>query len=198
MRGTRPQGLGRWRCWLASGLLLAVPVAAAQQTVGEFDREHTRFGVELRTRWGQRVMGEFPRYDGELVMVDERRRQVRVRLDTASFVVAGSDRYTQMARGEAFFDAGQHPQVEFVSDPVGEDEVRRGGALRGRLTIRDVSRIETFELQPATCARPGRDCDVVASGRIDRHDYGLSAWRFALDNHVRFTLQVRLDKDAQP
>ncbi|WP_249041053.1 YceI family protein [Marilutibacter maris] len=192
------------RCFrLLSGLLpglllLGSPLpASAQQKIGAFDPEHTRFGVELRTRWGQRVVGRFPRYQGELVAVDEDRRQVRVRLATAAVRIGDSERYTAMARGKAFFDAEHYPEVEFVSDPVSEEDVRRGGTLRGRLTIRGVTRYETFQLQPATCARPGRDCDVIASGRIDRYDYGLDAWKLALDNHVRFIMQVRLDKDGE-
>ncbi|MCF7222903.1 YceI family protein [Marilutibacter chinensis] len=187
---------GRLCCVLLLGLPL---LASAQHAIGVFDPEHTRFGVELRTRWGQRVVGRFPRYDGELVAVDERRHQVRVRLATAAVRIGDSERYTAMARGEAFFDASRYPEIEFVSDPVGEDEVRRGGQLRGRLTIRGVTRYEAFQLLPATCDRPGLDCDVVASGRIDRYDYGLDAWKLALDNHVRFTMRVRLlDKDPGP
>lgn len=189
--------------WLLPGVLLLggpMPALAQQAPVppktGVFDREHTRFGVELRTRWGQRVVGRFPRYDGELVAVDAERRQVRVRLATAAIRVGESERYTAMARGEGFFDADRFPEVVFVSDPLGRDEVRRGGPLRGRLTIRGVTRYETFQLLPATCERPGRDCDVVASGRIDRYDYGLDGWKIALDNHVRFTMRVRLDQDA--
>ena len=185
------------RRWLFGLLLLGCPLLApAQQRIGVFDPEHTRFGVELRTRWGQRVVGRFPRYEGELVAVDAHRHQVRVRLAAAAVRIGDSERYTAMARGKAFFDAARFPEIEFVSDPVGEDEVRRGGELRGRLTIRGVTRYEIFQLLPATCDRPGRDCDVVASGRIDRYDYGLDAWKLALDNHVRFTMRVRLAGDG--
>ena len=55
-----------------------------------------------------------------------------------------------------------------------------------------ISRIETFAVAPATCARPGIDCDVVASGSVDRGDFGLDQWRLALTDTVSFDLRVRL------
>jgi polyisoprenoid-binding protein YceI len=169
-----------------------------QQHIEMFDPGHTRFGVELRTRWGQRVAGVFPQYEGELARLDDGRHQVRVRLDAGSVRIGDSVRYTTMARGEDFFDTARYPWIEFRSDPLTDAVVRYGGPLRGRLTIRDVTRIETFTLQPAECARPGRDCDVVASGWINRHDYGLDAWRLALGSQVRFTMRVRLAGDKRP
>lgn len=165
-----------------------LPVGAA---IG-FDPDHTRFGFELRTRWGQRVAGTFPRHDGELVVLPDGRHQVRVRLATAAVEVAGSPRYTGIARGARFFDARHHPLVEFVSDPHPPALAQTGGPLRGQLTMRGVSRPETFVLQPSACARPGRDCDAVASGSVDRGDYALDDWRFALGDTVRFQLRLRL------
>ncbi len=188
-----------WHCLgLALVLLAGAPTARAQQSVGRFDEAHTRFGVELLTRWGQRVHGDFPRYEGRIVALDDQRRQVRVRLLTSAVRIGDSERYTQMARGSSFFDAENHPFVEFVSDPIDIRTVETGGPLRGRLTIRDVTRIETFHILPASCARPARDCDVVAHGQVDRYAYGLDAWRLALDKDVRFSMRVRLDTDVSP
>ncbi|GAB3339918.1 YceI family protein [Marilutibacter aestuarii] len=183
---------------MAIALLVGAPPGRAQQSVGRFDEAHTRFGVELLTRWGQRVKGDFPRYDGKIVALDDTRRQVRVRLLASAVRIGDSERYTQMARGDSFFDAVHFPYVEFLSDPIDIRLVETGGPLRGRLTIRDVTRIETFHLLPATCSRPARDCDVVAHGQVDRYAYGLDAWRLALDKDVRFTMRVRLAPDEQP
>ena len=191
--------------WLMLGLLAtAWPAIAAAPAIAPlpagvqagFDPQHTRFGFELRTRWGQRVAGTFPRYDGELVVLPDGRYQVRIRLATAAVEVAGSRRYTEIARGPRFFDARHHPLVEFVSDPHPPALVQTGGPLRGQLTMRGVSRTETFVLAPSTCARPGRDCDAVASGSVDRGDYALDDWRFALGDTVSFQLRLRLREPA--
>ena len=45
---------------------------------------------------------------------------------------------------------------------------------------------------PATCEQPARECDVVATGTIDRGDYGMGRWNFALSSEVRFNLRVRV------
>lgn len=167
--------------------------SAAQQ----FDPDHTRFGFEVRTRWGQQVAGEFPRYSGEVLRLADGRRQVRLRLAANAVEVAGSPRYTAMTRGEGFFDAARHPLIEFVSEPLTDATLLDGGALRGRCSIKGISHTETFMLEPSLCARPGLDCDVVARGTIERHEYGLDGWRFALRDQVQFDLRVRM-RDGPP
>ena len=72
--------------------------AAAQQRLGDLDPAHTRFRFELRTRWGQKVLGEFPAFEGEVLALPGDRRQVRIRLRTDAVEVAGSERYTRAIR----------------------------------------------------------------------------------------------------
>lgn len=157
-----------------------------------FDPAHTRFSFELRTRWGQKISGDFPRYDGEVTTLADGRHQVRIRLATAAVTVSDSERYARMARGERFFNAARYPYIEFLSEPHPADLARTGGPLRGRLTLHGVSRIETFILAPSTCAKPGEDCDGIAHGSVSRDDYRLDGWQLALGDRVRFTMQVRL------
>ena len=164
------------------------PAAPSTQ---HFDPQHTSFGFEMRTRWGQRVVGMFPQYEGEVTQLPDGRYLVRIVLHTASVVVAGSTRYTEMARGPDFFDAQRFPVIEFMSEPHTEALIRSGGRLHGRLSMHGVSRVESFQLSPAPCERPGKDCDVVANGSIDRSDYKLDGWQFVLADRVRFSMQVR-------
>ncbi len=167
----------------------AVPAAATLQA---FDPRYTRFGFELRTRWGQRVVGVFPQYEGDVTELPDGRHLVRIVLRTGAVMVADSERYTAMARGPGFFDSQRFPFIQFESDPHPQQLIQSGGRLRGRLTIHGVSRVESFVLAPATCDRPGKDCDVVASGSISRADYGLDGWQLALTDRVRFTMRVRV------
>lgn len=170
--------------------------APAVADVRPFDPAHTRFGFELRTRWGQRVAGEFPRYEGEVTRLSDGRHRVRIVLHTAGVVVNDSERYTAVARGPSFFDAANFPFIEFTSDPHPESLIHTGGRMRGRLSMHGVSRVETFYLSPPECSTPGKDCDVVASGSISRDDYGLDGWHFALVDRVRFSLRVRVLETA--
>lgn len=180
----------RIRAIVAFALLtLLLPCTAAGQS---FDPDRTRFEFELRTRWGQRVVGTFPRHAGEVVNLPDGRRRVRIELDARALSVEGSTRYTELARGPRFFDAERHPVVEFVSEPYDPALARTGGPLRGRLTIRGVSHTETFNLAAAECERPGVDCDIRGRGDVRRDTYGLDSWRFALGDRVKFGLRVRL------
>lgn len=186
----------------AVGGAMAAPTgAAAVPSVDSgLDPAHTRFEFELRTHWGRRVTGTFPRYGGDRDLLPDGRQQVRLRLATAEVHVAESTRYTSLARSKRFFDAERYPAIEFVSEPYSEALTQAGGKLRGQLTMHGVSHTETFTLAPAQCARPGLDCDVVANGSVDRTRYGIDDWRVALSDTVRFTLRVRWrePEDASP
>ena len=172
----------------------ALPAFASAQAL---DQARSGFGFELRTRWGQVIGGYFPRFEGEVVHLSDGRRQVRIRLATASVEVDGPERYTRFARSQRFLDAAHHPWVEFQSEPYTGELVRGGGPLRGTLNMRGIARTETFVLAPSDCARPAHECDVIAEGSVSRADYGLESWRWALVDEVRFRLRVRLQETSQ-
>lgn len=178
---------------LLAGLALGTGAPALQ---AQFDPAHTVFEFHLRTRWGQRVDGRFPQYAGAVEHLPDGRRRVRVMLATAAVEVAGSPRYTGLARGPRFFDAARHPQLTFVSEPFAPALLERGGALAGTLTLHGTSRAEVFEVEPATCAQPGIGCDVVAHGTVQRDDYGLDGLQLLLGNRVHFRLRVRSGDDS--
>lgn len=166
-------------------------LAAPTSNVWPFDEAHSSVGFHLRTRWGQRLRGEFPAYEGEVRVTADGRREVRVLLDSTEMVITGHPRYTRWARGEAFFDVARFPTIEFRSETYDESLLRDGGALHGTLTMRGVSRPVRFEVEPAGCDAPGIDCDVVASGVVDRTAFGMDDWRIAVDDSVHFALRVR-------
>jgi len=167
------------------------PTAAAMPRALPFDPEHTKFGFQLRTRWGQRRRGNFPAYQGEVRRYPDGRRDVRLVLDSSRMQIAGHRRYTQWARGPEFFDAARFPTIEFVSETYDEEKLHEGGALHGTLLLRGISRPVRFVLEPATCDAPGTGCDVVASGEVERKDFGMDAWMVTVDNDVRFQMRVR-------
>jgi polyisoprenoid-binding protein YceI len=183
--------LAIWPAW-AQETVVAPDASVVTASSRAFDRQHTRFGFELRTRWGQRVSGVFPQYEGEVSTLADGRHRVRIVLRTAGVVVTGSDRYTALARGPSFFDAQHYPTIDFVSEPHPDTLIRTGGRMRGRLSMHGVTRMETFTISRAECDEPGRNCDVAATGSISRDDYGLDGWQFALVDRVRFMLRVRL------
>lgn len=189
MGGTRRRL--RWLALLGLAVAMSAPAS-------EIDTALSRIGFTLKTRWGQSLEGRFPQWQGEIVQISDQRRQVRLRLPTREVEILEHPRYSRITRGAGFFDAEHHPWVEFVSDPYTDELLRDGGLLGGALTIRGVRRREVFTLEPASCARPTIDCDVVASGVVYRSDYAMDRWGFALSDRVVFELRIRTRATPAP
>lgn len=178
---------------LALAMLLAALLPGGVAARGQLlDPAHSQVGFEIRTRWGQRLRGEFARHSGSVTQRPDGTRQVRLQIDAASVDIKDHANYTRFARGEGFFDAARHPHIEFVSHPYAPELLRDGGPMAGRLRLRGVEREAVFRIEPAGCERPAVDCDVVAGGSVDRIDFGMDRWRVAIRDEVRFELRVRL------
>jgi polyisoprenoid-binding protein YceI len=179
----------RGAAWLAGAALLASATLAFADQV---DSDASRVGFELHTRWGQALHGQFRAVQGEVRVRPDGLREVHLALQTQGVEIAGHPGYTRFARGSRFFDVERWPVVAFESDPYPPALLQRGGTRAGALTIRGVTRRETFVIQPSACERPAVDCDVVAGGVIDRGDYGMGHWRVAISDAVEFHLRIRL------
>ncbi|GAB3511642.1 YceI family protein [Pseudoxanthomonas daejeonensis] len=189
-------GLHVWLLCVA--LVVSAPTAGAQPaspTVA-FDTARSWLGFEVRTRFGQRLAGEFPRYQGAVEHLPDGNHRVRLRIATSEAMIPDRPRYTSWMRSQSFFDAIRHPWMEFVSEPYAPSLLHDGGPLRGRLSLRGVTRDVELEVAPAGCARPGLECDIQVSGAIERADYGMREWQFALADQVHLEVRVRLQETA--
>ncbi len=188
-------GRKRWRLW---GLVLLCVWPALAATAETFDPAASRFGFELRTRWGMKLEGWFPRYEGEVRHLPDGRRQVILRMFTRDVEIVDHPRYTEWTRSAKFFEADRYPMVIFVSKPYDPELLEHGGPLAGDLSIRGITRPKTLAVAPAACARPGQDCDVVATGAVRRSDYDMDDWMMAVSDRVVFVLRARLKPEASP
>ena len=179
-------------------LLLAVTGAASAAQPLSFDAAHSRFGFEIRTRFGQKIEGEFPRFEGWLTVLPNGQHQVRLRMYAQYVEIPGKPRYTGWMRGEDFFDVARYQLVEFESEPFEPGIVEQGGNVQGQLSIRGISRRETLRVGEPECARPGYDCDLVSRGTVQRGRYGMDHWQFALGDQVIFVMRTRLTGAPQP
>ena len=167
----------------------------ATQTLA-FDPARSTFGFEIRTRLGQRIAGVFPHYNGGVTVLPDGRHVVQLRLFAAQVEIPSRPRYSQWLRGEDFFDAGRWPVIEYVSQPFVPETLQAGGTLDGILIIRGIALPQALRVSPAACARPGRDCEVVARGNVQRSRFGMDNWSFALSDRVTFVLRSRLLEPA--
>ncbi len=173
------------------------PHSAGSIRAAKIDTATSHIGFTMTTRWGQQLQGDFPHYRGEIVELPDGRHQVRLQLDTATVEITDHATYTRFARGSGFFAADDWPHVVFISDPYVPAMLHEGGKLAGELRIRGVRRREVFTIQPAACARPGVACDAIATGTVQRSDYGMTRWSFAFTGDVLFKMRIRIhDQDG--
>lgn len=185
---------GRSR-WGWCGLLLLCLWPALHASAESFDPA-SRFGFELRTRWGMKLEGQFTRYEGEVRHLADGHHQVVLRMFTESVEIIDHPRYTEWTRSAKFFEASRYPVVTFVSKPYDPALLKQGGALAGDLSIRGITRPKTLSVAPSTCARPAYGCDVVATGAVRRSDYDMDDWMMAVGDRVVFVLRARLKPEA--
>ena len=187
----------RWRYVpaLLIGLAVSLPVLAADESVVDsvpLDPVHSRIGFEIRTRYGQRLEGHFPRFEGRRETLADGRQRVVVQLDASHVEIPGHPRYTRLVRAAEFFDVATHPRIDFQSLPHSPDTARTGATVDGWLTLRGIRGPVRMQVAAAGCPRPGYDCAVTGKGEISRSAHGMDRWQLAVGDRVTFVLQVRL------
>lgn len=185
-----------WMGGLA-GLLLST-AALAQVQSWAIDGQQSKAGFWLRPAWIKRIDGTFPALEGvaEFNAVNQSVR-VDVRIDVRALQMSRTGQ-VEWAHSPEFFDVERHPWIRFQSLPTSETVLREGGTVEGEITLRGNTRSAQFTLQPATCAKPGFECPVQASGQIRRSLFGMDAKRLALGDTVHLEFSLRLAETANP
>ncbi|WP_431789648.1 YceI family protein [Kocuria palustris] len=169
------------------------------------DPTHSRVGFSSRHAMVTKVRGAFNDVSGtaQLDAKDMSRSQVRVVLQVASVDTRSPQRDAHL-RSADFFDAQQHPTIEFDSTAVDEVDENQFIVI-GELTIRGVTRTISVPLEllgvdtdPFGQLRAG----LEGSRRIDRKDWGVS-WNTPLDSggvlvsdKITLEFELSLVKDA--
>jgi polyisoprenoid-binding protein YceI len=170
-------------------LLLGATSAAHAETL-LIDTARSSAGFALRALWVKRIDGGFARVEGVIERAPATGRfDVDVRI-AADSVKMDKEDHARWARSADFFDAARHPWIRFRAESVPERVLREGGQIRGELTLRGATRAVGFEVAPAECARPGRDCAVRASGDVQRSEFGMDARRLVLSDKVRLDFAI--------
>jgi polyisoprenoid-binding protein YceI len=140
------------------------------------DRDNSKIAFTVKHLRLTTVRGHFLRFAG-FIHIDEENPQaslVEGTVDVAS-VKTGIGPRDQSLRAPGFFDVGRFPRMTFRSTRIGPFEGNRF-PVYGELTIRDVTRDETFqvidkgELPPEGSRRRWA---FEASITLNRKDYGL-------------------------
>lgn len=169
------------------------------QSDAVIDPLRSRVGFAVRMRWFSRVEGGFDRFHGIVAALEDGWRRVEVEVESASVEVGGRQRMTEWAASEEFFDIEHYPVIVFVSDPFLPQLAIDGGQLPGDLSLRGTTARVAFDMRPAACARPGRECPIIVEGRVSRAKFGMDAHRVAVQDRVELRFEVLLaEADMAP
>lgn len=156
------------------------------------DAKVSFFGIASKT-------AQFPAITGELSLSElvDTAPTSPITLDVAldANQLRAPDRITlERLKGPDFFDVKHHPMVRFTGRTLhmtGE----RTATVSGELTARGITHPEvldvTFDHTPGTTL-PGQSIGLAGTMRIDRRDYGMTAWSLIVGRTVKITIKTRM------
>jgi len=176
-------------------------------TTWKIDTAHTQVNFSAKHMMVTTVRGTFHDVTGtiELDENDPTRSRGAFSLKAASVDTNFGARDTHL-RSADFFDAVQFPEITFVTTAV---EPRSGDeyAVTGDLTIRDVTRPVTFDVELAGIVKGmsgARHAGFSAKTTIARDDWGLN-WNVALEQggwlvgkEIKIEIAIAADEVAVP
>ena len=170
----------------AAGVAISPPEAQAIPRPGRYEIDISASAVTFRTRhlFGLApVRGRFAIRAGTIDVGEPlARSSAFVQIDAASFRTGNGQRDDQV-RSERLLDTERYPVITFRSDSVD------GLALTGTLTVRNVTMPVTLSMEQ-TAAR-ARWFNARASTRIDRNEFGVTAYRGIAGRYLDMTIEVR-------
>ena len=163
------------------------------------DPSHTEVGFVARHLMVSKVRGNFADVAGTVVVADDiTASTVDVTVQMASVDTRSADRDTHLKSAD-FFDVENYPTMRFVSTSFD------GERLTGDLTIKDVTKPVTFEVEfNGVQADPwgNTKAGFEAEAEIKRADWGLT-WNAAIEgggvlvsDKIKIVLDVQLLKQA--
>lgn len=173
----------------------------------EVDRSHSAAHFSVKHMMVSTVRGSFDDVSGTLNFdpesPDDASMLIEIQAASIDTGVEGRDNHL---KGADFFEVERFPTLRFVSTKV--EKVADGEyLLTGNLTIRDVTREVTFEVEgpapPLTTDR-GMRTGASATATIDRTDFGLTwnrmieAGGLTVGNEVRITIDLELTEARPP
>jgi polyisoprenoid-binding protein YceI len=167
------------------------------------DKAHTEVGFSIRHLMISKVKGTFDDFDATFVTGENPLEStVTATANVASINTNDANRDGHL-RTNDFFDAENHPTIEFVSTGVRQD----GSDFKvdGNLSIRGVTKPVTFDLEFggfSTDPYGNYKAGATATAVINREDFGLlynaalESGGFLLGDKVTITLDIEASLNA--
>jgi polyisoprenoid-binding protein YceI len=160
--------------------------AAITPHLGRYEIDTARSTVTFRTRhlFGLApVRGRFAIRGGTVDIAEPLAASaVHAEIDAASFRTRNPQRNASV-RSARLLDVARHPVITFTSEGVDEQD------LTGALTVRGVTRPVTLSVEPPAVS--AGSFTVRATTRIDRTEFGLTAYRGLAGRYLDLTVEVQ-------
>jgi polyisoprenoid-binding protein YceI len=180
------------------------PAVTSPTSTWNIDPVHSAAEFKIRHLMISNVKGTFPKISGVLTLdeANPANSSVEASIEVESIETRDANRDTHLKSAE-FFDVEKFPTMSFKSTkvtPSGAGE----GTVQGDLTIRDVTKSVTFEVEgptPATKDPWGNlRVGISATTKISRKEFGLT-WSAPMEtggvligDEVTITLEVEFVK----
>jgi polyisoprenoid-binding protein YceI len=150
----------------------------------QLDKIHSSISFQVKHMMIAKAKGEFNEFDieveGDINQLES--SKVKVTIQAASIDTKNEDRDNHL-RSADFFDVEHYPTITFISDSVKKVSTNEY-EVTGQLTIKDVTKTETFKVEFNGQSKHPMTGSIVAGfdveGKINREDYGLT-WNAALE-----------------
>lgn len=170
------------------------------RTKWEIDPSHSEIQFKIRHLMITNVTGQFNRFEGKVETDGEdfTTGKVHFSADVDSISTNNPQRDAHLQNSD-FFDAGEHPRLEFESDKI-EKTDEDSFKVYGTLTMRGVSKKIVLDADysgsiqdPWGNTRAG----VTINGKLNRKDYGVSFGLLSETGGVALGDEVKISANMQ-
>lgn len=168
------------------------------QSEWNFDKAHTKIQFAATHMKISEVNGQFKDFRGSIMTNGEdfSNASIKVIIDAAS-VDTDNERRDGHLKSEAFLAVEEYPNIKFVGESmekVGEKKYK----LKGRLTIRDVTQTETFDVKymGTVEAMGATRVGFKVTGTIDRFDYNVD-WDKSFGHGLIVGTDIKITADVE-
>jgi polyisoprenoid-binding protein YceI len=185
---------------LSSLLLLAV--VAFGQSTWTIDKNHSKIGFNVTHMGISEVEGKFNEFEGTVVAKTEDFNGAEIEfISKTASIDTDNEKRDGHLKSPDFFDAEKNPETKFKGTLV-----KDGGKykLKGDLTMHGVTKKVEFDVTygGTVDTGKGKKAGFKLTGKINRHDYGLT-WanktpggELVVSDEVELNVKVELDKKA--
>ncbi|MFO8233998.1 MAG: YceI family protein [Bacteroidales bacterium] len=177
---------------------LITGMVSAQSTKWQIDKSHTKIQFVTKHMKISNVTGQFKEYSGDIKADQEDFTDVDIRVTIpVESIDTDNEKRDEHLRGEDFFEVEEYPEIKFQSVSIskeGDSQYK----LKGELTIKDVTRTETFKMEHLGTVEAMGDirAGFKLTGKIDRFDYNVD-WDSSFGQGLVVGRDVEINIDAE-